>query len=262
MDNILNFYKHLDGKFLNADNLNDCAKRLMCEYSIVKGDSYYQIGEIEFYYYSPNHKDIITYPRHCFQGLWFFHSSGVDLTIQSSESGMNPSFGGILIRSIIKYDKEGNFMKAICGPQKSVYELFDYLNAVDNSIERTPMLKRHTFNEYRDVVSTQRYIPFTVEKKELKNGCIRKDDYQGIIRIKAEVKLQKILEDNSKYKEHSYDKINKEWLITLKDCNTIDSFLDYLKANYRFYLKNIPWERGYNAVNIDNKDNCYKFLFV
>ena len=55
------------------------------------------------------------------------------------------------------------------------------------------MLKKHTFNKYRDVVSTQRYIPFTVEKKELKNGCIRKDDYQDIIRINAEVKLQKIL---------------------------------------------------------------------
>ena len=122
------------------------------------------------------------------------------------------------------------------------------VNAVDNSIERTPMLKKHTFNKYRDVVSTQRYIPFTVEKKELKNGCIRKDDYQDIIRIKAEVKLQKILENNLKYKERSNDKKNEEWLITLKDCNTIDSFLDYLKANYRFYLKNIPWERGYNAV--------------
>ena len=95
-----------------------------------------------------------------------------------------------------------------------------------------------------------------------KNGCIRKDDYQDIIRIKAEVKLQKILENNLNYKERSNDKKNEEWLVTLKDCNTIDSFLDYLKANYRFYLKNIPWERGYNAVNIDNKENCYKFLFV
>lgn len=262
MERILRFYEGLDNyKFLNADKFTECAKRLMSEYCIVKGDFYYQIAEIEFYYYSPQHPDIITYPRNCSEGLWFFHSSGVDLTIQSSESGMNPSFGGILIRSIIKYDKEGNY-KAICGPQKSVYELFDYLNAVDNSIERTPMLKKHTFNKYRDVVSTQRYIPFTVEKKELKNGCIRKDDYQDIIRIKAEVKLQKILENNLKYKERSNDKKNEEWLITLKDCNTIDSFLDYLKANYRFYLKNIPWERGYNAVNIDNKENCYKFLFV
>ncbi len=257
MDNIFKFYEQVeDDNFLNAEKLKVCAKRLMGDYCIAKGDFYYQIGEIEFYYYSPSHKDIITYPRQCFQGLWFFHPSGVDLTMQSSVSGMNPSFGGILIRSIIKYNKEGILLKTICGPQKCVYELFDYLNAIDNSIERTPMIKRHSYSNLCNVVPTQRFISFDVEGK---NNC-EKDDYQRIIHNKAKVKLGNIIASNKRYKNRFVDNKKEEWLITSSANNSFESFCDYLKANYRYYLKDIKWESGYKAANVDKDDKNYKFL--
>ena len=258
MDYILKFYEQIeDNKFLNAEKLKECAKRLMGDYSIVKGDYYYQIGEIEFYYYSPNHKDIITYPRQCSQGLWFFHPSGVDITIQSSVSGMNPSFGGILIRSIIKYNKEGKLVKTICGPQKSVFELFDYLNAVDNSIERTPMIMKHSFPKCNIDLPTQRYIPFDVRSTEVNPDA----NYQRVIEEKVNDKFNAIIKDNEKYKKDFYIEDPEEWLITNRTQNIID-FKLYLTAPYRFYIKGIDWTNGYKARPQNIAMNGNKFLFT
>ena len=71
----------------------------------VKKDVKYNISEIEFYYYGEGHQDRHTYIRNTNAGSWFFHGSGVDLafqTIEDKEKGTLTSFGGILIRSIIK----------------------------------------------------------------------------------------------------------------------------------------------------------------
>jgi hypothetical protein len=258
MNDFLSFYKHLSGKFLNTQELQKCAKKLMGEHRIVKGDLYYQIAEIEFYYYSPHHKDIITYPRNCSQGLWFFHQSGVDLTIQSKESGRDPSFGGILIRSIKKYDKEG-YIKTICGPQRCVNELFDYLNAVDNNIELTPMIKEHLFSDSEIDLPTQRYISFDVKKNELENHSTEKEEYQTVIKRKAFLKLDYIIRENKKHVERSINNKDEDWLITSKEDNK-DGFFHYLKARYRFYLKNIEWESGYKATPKNMIENGYKFL--
>ena len=50
---------------------------------IQKGDVLYDFLEIEFYYYSREHRDIITYPRTANAGEWFFHMSGVDITFKA-----------------------------------------------------------------------------------------------------------------------------------------------------------------------------------
>lgn len=60
---------------------HEIAEKLMYNYIIKKGEARYAIVEIEFYYYSPYHPDIITYPRNLSAGRWFFHQSGVDLIV-------------------------------------------------------------------------------------------------------------------------------------------------------------------------------------
>ena len=133
MDDFLSFYKHLSGKFLNTQELQKCAKKLMGGHRIVKGNLYYQIAEIEFYFYSPQHPDIITYPRNCMEGLWFFHSSGVDITTKSN----NEEYGGVLIRSIIRNDgtvlKCDSFHPYIKEGNMNVNEFF-YESAFDVSL--------------------------------------------------------------------------------------------------------------------------------
>lgn len=259
MDEILKYHKYLNGQYLDERKLEECAKKLMGAYCIEKPDFFYQIAEIEFYFYSPNHRDIITYPRKCSEKLWFFHQSGVDLTIDCSNGfeGRNPCFGGILIRSLIKYDYAKKELGVICGPQKCVDELFDVLNAVDNSKELTPLLVKYHFNNI-EVASTQRYISFNVSSKDLveDKGEI---GYQNAIRDLAKNKLKSILSANKK-RESKTNGMNKGWLIASEEKNTPELFCDYLQAKYRYYLKDMQWEKEYKAANIDK--NCYKYLLV
>ena len=115
---------------------DEIANKLFRNYHIVKGDDTYEFLEIEFYFYSPNHRDLITYPRNGRKpGMWFFHMSGVDITFGSNDKeGDNPlMYGGILIRSIFKTSGD---KKYICGPMKCVDELFDYIYAFDGEICR------------------------------------------------------------------------------------------------------------------------------
>lgn len=239
MDEILNYYTKLKGIFLDEKELKKSALKLMGGYHIVKGDFHYQIAEIEFYYYSAQHPDIITYPRVGLDKKWFFHQSGVDITINSN----NEEFGGILIRSIIRKDDDTK----ICGPQKCVDELFNFIDIQGRDISEIPQIEP-TENNDVEVVSTQRYIPFYIRNKEvteqLKMVNEEKEAYKRIINNKVKKKFDSI--------------INKS---TLSVTATEDVFRKYLSAKYRFYLKHLESAHNYKySPNPFAKDD-YKFLF-
>lgn len=255
MDNILKFHHHLKGNYLDTEKLKECAEELMGRYCIKKKDAYYQIAEIEFYYYGPKHPDIITYPRTCSEKQWFFHQSGVDLTITSDKKGDQPSFGGILIRSIIKYDRNGNIIRTICGPQKCVEELFDILDAVDYGNNLTPLLVETTKFGDAEVCSSQRYITFNVTTQELKGDNDEQDNYKKAIKSKANTKYDNILADYKRLVSNDLDKLKNEVI-------PFERFCDYLKAKYRFFLKETEWQKGYRASKICSDQNRYKYLLT
>lgn len=121
-----------------ADEFQKIAKTLMLNYIIQQGEQHYAIVEIEFYFYSAEHKDCITYPRKMDAGRWFFHQSGVDLTFKS----VDKSFGGILIRGIYSLKtREYTF-----GPQKCVDLLWNNFDAFDN---------KNTFKDYPILVKAE-----------------------------------------------------------------------------------------------------------
>lgn len=119
----------------------ELAKALMNNFQIKKGDKRYWMTDIEFYVYTDSHRDIITYPRNCEAGRWFFHASGVDISFKSNvELKEHPKkhqlmpfltkdavFGGILIRGIVR-DLTG--ATPVDGPMKVCDELFDQFNAL------------------------------------------------------------------------------------------------------------------------------------
>ena len=257
MDNIFNFYQHIESNHLNKSILEECARMLMGRYCVKKKDAYYQIAEIEFYYYGPNHRDIITYPRTCLEKQWFFHQSGVDLTIKSNQNGEPIQFGGILIRSIRKYDRGWNYIKTICGPQKCVNELFDVLDAFDNNNNLTPVIVETTKFGDVEICSSQRYIAFNVSKSELElqEGRDDKEKYQKAIKGKVETKFKTILKEYKKL-------VSKDGDYLEQDVNLFNSFCDYLNAEYRYYLRGIEWENGYKVAGIFNGQEHYKFLFL
>lgn len=117
----------------------ELAKALMNNFQIKKGDNRYWMTEIEFYLYHDEHRDIITYPRRCKAGMWFFHASGVDITFESKFPKESPEelkqkpfldkgvvFGGVLIRGIQTVDDDKRRVK---GPINVCDELFDMFDA-------------------------------------------------------------------------------------------------------------------------------------
>ena len=143
------------------------ANELMCNYVIQKGECQYAIVEIEFYYYSPEHRDVITYPRQMKSGRWFFHQSGVDLTFDSynitDKSGYkNAQFGGILIRGLRKLD-DGKY---IFGPLKCIDELWDNFDAFGTTAEvEYPVLKEHKAVASSNLRACKRHIAIKKDKQ-------------------------------------------------------------------------------------------------
>ncbi len=103
---------------------SETADLLMNNYVISKQGIKYEIVEIEFYLFTPEHPDVITYPRDCVAGQWFFHQSGVDLTFTTTAK----QFGGILIRGLRETKGE---RKQVFGPQNCVNLLWDEFNAFE-----------------------------------------------------------------------------------------------------------------------------------
>lgn len=155
-------------KKINKNDVNDnnalkvfkeVAQKLMSEYAIKKGDDYYQMVEIEFYWYSPNHPDLSVYPRNSKAGNWYLHPNGVDITLESCVSedismlqlrkdwenakkdqekqenqnavySESSYYGGILIRSLRKFkpiNDPTNPASFMLGPWNCCDKLFDYL---------------------------------------------------------------------------------------------------------------------------------------
>ena len=232
---------------LDADSIQDdikmvfsiIAAKLLSNYHIVKGESTYDFLEIEFYFYSPKHRDLITYPRNSNKpGMWFFHMSGVDITFGSDDNKDNQPlmYGGILVRSIVKTHGDSSTLpKYICGPMKCVDELFDYINAFDGDISRAdiPYIVEKKVNEKVSIGSCSRYIPWLFE-----NDDKVKSKFE-------ELKKKRIEKDGER---HEYGKIG------------FKNFVFYLKQPYRFYRNDFDeWMKGYNAKPKVQKTNCKEY---
>ena len=193
---------------------SDIAEILLTKTAIRKGERHYFLTDIEFYWFSKNHKDTITYPRNCNAGDWFFHNSGVDIAFDSyvSTSVRNGKrrpilngaerFGGILIRGI---KPEANWfadgeVKTFDGPYKAVDELFDRFSAIETPSDFPIIIP---YNHPGNIQTSPR--------KNLLVGKTAEEKVSGILRgnyFDAEQHLQELT----------------------------DSFNLYLSKPYRYYL--------------------------
>lgn len=137
--------------------LKDIASLLMNECVISKGNASYEIIEIEFYLFTPDYPDVITYPRNCTAGQWFFHQSGVDLTFKTTSN----QFGGILIRGLREVGENG---KQIFGPLNCAYRLWDVFNGLERVPSEYPVLQAHIFSTFEEPSAFTRWIPLKPEK--------------------------------------------------------------------------------------------------
>ena len=135
---------------------DDIAKILLNKVAIRKGKKIFYIKDIEFYLYENNHRDIVTYPRICKAGQWFFHPSGIDISFESSVDVKSNDFelfqpilredaffGGVLIRAIYPADKApsdaGKYN--LDGPHKVEWALFDSFDAFNKVTDFPHMIE-------------------------------------------------------------------------------------------------------------------------
>jgi len=124
------------------------AKILLNKVAICKGEKIFYIKDIEFYLYENNHRDIVTYPRICKAGQWFFHPSGIDISFESSVDVKSNDyelfqpilredafFGGVLIRAIFPADKAPSdaCKYNLDSPHKVEWALFDCFDAFNET---------------------------------------------------------------------------------------------------------------------------------
>jgi len=192
---------------------SDIAKVLLTKTAIKKGELLYFLTDIEFYWFSKNHKDIITYPRICNAGDWFFHKSGVDIAFQSYvdtdvRKGRRKAilsgkerFGGILVRGIkpSSYWLEDGEFKNFDGPNKTVDELFDCFTALSCP------------TDFPTLVSCEHELSYHKEARYNLNG-----------NKTPEAKVNSILKEN--YYD-AFDACHDEM---------IKAYMEYFNAKYRF----------------------------
>ena len=156
--------ENLESESAGQKQFEEIANMLFQDFHIEKKGVRYDFLEIEFYFYSKNHPDFITYPRKTEAGEWFFHMSGVDISFESKKEereGKEVAVfgGGILVRSILK-KKEGEKEQVIAGPYKCVDELFDRFDAFGGELKNFPILKPNEEEQKGiEVKSCVRWIP-------------------------------------------------------------------------------------------------------
>lgn len=187
------------------DAFKDIAEILLNKVAIRKGEKIFYIKDIEFYLYENNHRDIVTYPRICKAGQWFFHPSGVDISFESSVDVKSNDyelfqpilredafFGGVLIRAIYPADKApADACKYnLDGPHKVEWALFDCFDAFnettnfphliehkhEHEIEPIPNVRknlRHKENDYRKKIET-------ILNYYYENSLVSKDEWINI----------------------------------------------------------------------------------
>lgn len=132
------------------DAFKEIAEILLNKVAICKGEKIFYIKDIEFYLYENNHRDIVTYPRICKAGQWFFHPSGIDISFESSVDVKSNDyelfqpilredafFGGVLIRAIYPADKAPSdaYKYNLDGPHKVEWALFDSFDAFNETTD-------------------------------------------------------------------------------------------------------------------------------
>lgn len=188
----------------------ETANLLMNNYVISKRGIEYEIVEIEFYLFTSEHPDVITYPRDCIAGQWFFHQSGVDLTFATTDK----QFGGILIRGL-RETKGGR--QQVFGPLNCVDLLWDKFDAFEAVAAEIPTIVPSTECTTSPAVAFPRWIPVGKDKVKASAKIAEwkiRTEKKGFNTIQEDSKKIAALVFDSEYrfiKENSIDLEDTVW---------------------------------------------------
>lgn len=153
---------------------DDIAKYIFGHVAICAGGVLYHLAEIEFYYKNAKvNTDTFTrtYKRDCKAGQLFWHYSGVDICFSTLDN--QQSYGGILIRSLLKEVKVGNKVQyeLMTGPMRCANELINQCVKSENG--KLPFLAISSIKVENDIIATIRQgvetSPSGSTKEEIEN---------------------------------------------------------------------------------------------
>ena len=139
------------------DYFDKIAKYIFGNVAICAGGVLYHLAEIEFYYKNAkvNTETFTrTYKRDRKAGQLFWHYSGVDICFSTLDN--QQSYGGILIRSMLKEVKEGNEVQyeLMTGPMRCANELINQCIKSENG--KLPFLAISSIKVENDIIATIR----------------------------------------------------------------------------------------------------------
>ena len=139
------------------DYFDKIAKYIFGNVAICAGGVLYHLAEIEFYYKNAKvNTDTFTrtYKRDRKAGQLFWHYSGVDICFSTLDN--QQSYGGILIRSMLKEVKAGNKVQyeLMTGPMRCANELIN--QCVISEKGKLPFLAISSIKVENDIIATIR----------------------------------------------------------------------------------------------------------
>jgi hypothetical protein len=203
-----------------VESFDSIAKELFTNYKLVVNENEYRFIDLEFYYYDEKvFKDVYAHkhPTQLQSGKWYFHGSGVDITI-----GNGINLGGILIRAIAKISTKGDIDNyyiedQIHGSLNVVTEIGSSFNDVfqnkpnsfglhDIEIDRMGALMK----EPPHIIKTKR-IGLNADKDETEGELFYNGKFRYVIlpHLKLRDKMQIAHDMHEQYPELSVDQINK-----------------------------------------------------
>lgn len=141
------------------------AATLFERFHIERGDARYFFLEVEFYYFSESHPDRrrhwprpFVYPRSCDAGVFFTHTSGLDICFESKmdDRGKFISGGGILLRSLLR-ETPDHSQTVVAGPWDCFEALMNYSEAGKYPV----ITESNTLAHPVELKKTRRYHDFS-----------------------------------------------------------------------------------------------------
>ncbi len=203
-----------------TDSFDRIARELFTNYKLLVNENEYRLIDIEFYYYDDKvFKDVYAHkhPSQRQSGKWYFHGSGVDITIGN---GMN--FGGILLRGIAKISTKGDIdnysiedqihgsLNVVTEIGSSFYGVFQNMpnsfGIHDIEIDRMGALMK----EPPHIIKTKR-IGLNLDKDNNEGKIFYNGKFRYVIfpHLKLKDKTQIARDMQEQYPELTVDQINK-----------------------------------------------------
>lgn len=202
------------------ESFNKVAETIFNDIQLEVNGNYYRFLDIEFYYFAKGVFEDVYAHQHQEQlkmGNWYFHGSGIDITI-----GDGTNYGGILIRAIAKISgealKDENFIeKEIHGPLNVKTEIGSKLHDVFNETPNIFQLHDVSSDRMPALMKMPKHIIKTnrIGLSDTKDISTQKEYYNGKFRfvifpyLKLKDKTQISKDMQAQYPELSVEEINK-----------------------------------------------------